>query len=136
MEDFSKAYARILKATGCDGQEDLSQTLGISQALISDSRRRGKVSPEILLALLEEFALDPHWIRTGEGERYFDALVQMKRVNARLKEAIMNKEMMNAVATDVFVQAQEGFAVPLDPDLADALGAFVEDAPSSSCSEH
>lgn len=39
----------------------------------------------------------------------------------------MNKELMNAVATDVFIQAQEGFAVPLDPDLADALGAFPED---------
>lgn len=39
----------------------------------------------------------------------------------------MNKEMMNAVATDAFAQAQEGFAVPLDPDLADALGAFVEE---------
>ncbi|WP_300881524.1 hypothetical protein [uncultured Desulfovibrio sp.] len=39
----------------------------------------------------------------------------------------MDKEMMNAVATDAFAQAQEGFAVPLDPDLADALGAFPED---------
>ena len=36
----------------------------------------------------------------------------------------MNKEMMNAMATDAFAQAQEGFAVPLDPDLADALGAL------------
>ncbi|WP_297827870.1 hypothetical protein [uncultured Desulfovibrio sp.] len=44
-----------------------------------------------------------------------------------MKEAIMDKEMMNAVATDAFAQAQEGFAVPLDPDLADALGAFPED---------
>ena len=40
----------------------------------------------------------------------------------------MNKEMMNAVATDAFNQAQEGFAVPLDPDLVDALGAFMEEA--------
>lgn len=40
----------------------------------------------------------------------------------------MNKEAMNAVATDAFAQAQEGFAVPLDPDLADALGAFMEEA--------
>ena len=40
----------------------------------------------------------------------------------------MNKEMMNAVATDAFNQAQEGFAVPRDPDLADALGAFMEEA--------
>ncbi len=41
---------------------------------------------------------------------------------------MMNKGIMNAVATDAFNQAQEGFAVPLDPDLADALGAFEETA--------
>ncbi len=40
----------------------------------------------------------------------------------------MNKDVMNAVATDAFAQAQEGVAVPLDPDLADALGAFMEEA--------
>lgn len=100
---FSDAYARILKATGCDGQEDLSQTLGISQAIISDSRRRGKVSPEILLALLEEFALDPHWIRTGEGARYFDALAQMKRVNARLTATLKD-----AYARFTAAQTHEG----------------------------
>ena len=43
----------------------------------------------------------------------------------------MNKELMSAVATDAFAQAQEGFAVPLDPDLADALGAFAEELPAS-----
>lgn len=100
---FSDAYARILKATGCDGQEDLSQTLGISQALISDSRRRGKVSPEILLALLEEFALDPHWVRTGEGSWYFDPRVQLKRVNARLTATLKD-----AYARFTAVQTHEG----------------------------
>lgn len=43
----------------------------------------------------------------------------------------MNKEVMNAMATAAFAQAQEGFAVPLDPDLADALGAFPEEIPAS-----
>lgn len=43
----------------------------------------------------------------------------------------MNKELMSAVATDAFAQTQEGFAVPLDPDLADALGAFAEEVPAS-----
>lgn len=68
---FPEAYARILEATGCDGQADLAQELGIPQALISDSRRRGEASPAILLALLEQFNLDPQWVRTGEGERHF-----------------------------------------------------------------
>ncbi len=68
---FSDAYARILEATSCNGQADLAQELGIPQALISDSRRRRGVSPAILLALLEQFNLDPQWVRTGEGERHF-----------------------------------------------------------------
>lgn len=40
----------------------------------------------------------------------------------------MDKETANAIATDAFLQAQEGLAVELDPDVAEAMGAFVEDA--------
>jgi len=71
MEAFSETYARILEATGCGGQADLSRWLGIPQALISDSRRRGEVRSEILLALLEQFNVSPQWVRTGEGDRHF-----------------------------------------------------------------
>ena len=71
MEAFPETYARILKATGCDGIGDLARRLGIPQALISDSRRRGEVRSEILLALLEQFNVSPQWVRTGEGDRHF-----------------------------------------------------------------
>ncbi|WP_165066748.1 helix-turn-helix domain-containing protein [Desulfovibrio sp. ZJ200] len=70
---FSDAYARILKATGCDGQAELAKELAISPAVISDSRRRGEIRPEILLALLERWGLNPNWIRTGKGRPYFCA---------------------------------------------------------------
>jgi len=43
----------------------------------------------------------------------------------------MNKEELKAlesVASDAILQAQLGYAVALDPDVADALGAFTEDA--------
>jgi hypothetical protein len=68
---FFDAYARIKKVTGYTGQAELAQGIGISQALISDSRRRGEVRSEILLALLEQFNVSPQWVRTGEGERHF-----------------------------------------------------------------
>ena len=68
---FSDAYARILKATGYAGQAELAQRIGVRQAVISDSRRRGEVRSEILLALLEQFNVSPQWVRTGEGERHF-----------------------------------------------------------------
>lgn len=32
----------------------------------------------------------------------------------------MDKDFLNFAATDVFLQAESGFAVPVDPDLADA----------------
>ena len=40
----------------------------------------------------------------------------------------MNKEELNAVATDAFNQAADGLAVPLDPEQAAGLGAFSEPA--------
>lgn len=42
----------------------------------------------------------------------------------------MDKETLDAIASDAFLQARQGFAVELDPELADAMGAFVEDAVS------
>lgn len=68
---FSGAYTRIQKVTGCTEQAELAQRLEISQAVTSDSRRRGEVRPEILLALLEQFNVSPQWVRTGEGDRHF-----------------------------------------------------------------
>lgn len=38
----------------------------------------------------------------------------------------MNKEELNQAASDAFTQAQEGLAVPLDPDVAAGMGAFAE----------
>lgn len=40
----------------------------------------------------------------------------------------MDKEYANAAARDAFLQAEDGFAVELDPELADALGVFTEEA--------
>lgn len=35
----------------------------------------------------------------------------------------MEKDYLHLAATDVFLQAEDGLVVPVDPDLADALGA-------------
>ncbi|SDF33177.1 hypothetical protein [Desulfovibrio legallii] len=41
----------------------------------------------------------------------------------------MTKEELNAVAADAFSQAEYyALAVPLDPEQADGMGAFTEDA--------
>lgn len=40
----------------------------------------------------------------------------------------LDSGMVNAIAKDVFLQAQDGAAIELDPEIADALGAFEETA--------
>lgn len=40
----------------------------------------------------------------------------------------MNREELNQAASDAFIQAQEGLAVPVDPDVASEMGAFAEPA--------
>lgn len=48
-----------------------------------------------------------------------------------MEDKKLDKETINAIATDVFLQAKEGLEVELDPEVADALGAFEEDAVTS-----
>lgn len=38
----------------------------------------------------------------------------------------MEKDFLQLAATDVFRQAEDGLAVPVDPELADACGALPE----------
>lgn len=40
----------------------------------------------------------------------------------------LDKNTLNAIARDVFLQAAEGYAVEVDPDVADELGLMEEDA--------
>ena len=44
---------------------------------------------------------------------------------------ITDEELMREKAKDAFLQAQAGYDVELDPELADAMGAFEEDAISA-----
>lgn len=43
------------------------------------------------------------------------------------KEMALNQDFLNLAASVVFLQAEDGVAVPVDPELADALGAFPEE---------
>lgn len=39
----------------------------------------------------------------------------------------MNKDFLNLAAAVVFLQAEDGLAVPVEPELAEAMGAFPEE---------
>lgn len=66
--DFKDAYQRILAVTGVRTQTELADVLEVKQSSISDAMARGGGIPaNWLVTLTEKFALNPHWVKTGEG---------------------------------------------------------------------
>lgn len=65
--DIVESIKRMTKAVGVKTQADLGGVLGISQASISDAKRKGKIPPEWLVKLAEERDINPNWIKTGQG---------------------------------------------------------------------
>lgn len=90
---FSAAYDRVLRATGCAGQEELAKKLGLRQSFITDCRRRGEFTPEVLLALVERCNLNPHWVRTGEGKKYLLAFEGAPHLSAKEIKENQAKEL-------------------------------------------
>lgn len=81
--DFAAAYARIQSATGCETQIELADFFGIRQSSISDAKRRGTVPDGWLLTLLERAGINPHWIKTGVGDKYLVASSEGPAVSRR-----------------------------------------------------
>jgi hypothetical protein len=69
--DFTAAYARILEVTGETSQSGLARALGVSQSSVWDVIRRGDGIPAgWLVTLVEQYGVNPLWIKTGEGRKY------------------------------------------------------------------
>lgn len=70
MSDFQTAYDRIREATGSRTQSEVASLLGVKQSSISDAKRRNSIPAQWLLILFDKRALNPTWVRTGEGAPY------------------------------------------------------------------
>lgn len=70
MSDFQSAYQRILEATGLRTQTEVADLLGIAQSSVSDAKRRKSIPAQWFLILFDKYALNPTWVRTGEGAPY------------------------------------------------------------------
>lgn len=68
--DADAILDRMIGAIGGKTQSDLGKTLGISQASISEAKRKDKVPPEWFLKLSTEKGLNPNWLLTGQGLVY------------------------------------------------------------------
>ncbi len=67
---FESAIQRIYSSTSTRTQVQLAEVLGIRQSSISDAKRRGAIPPDWQITLLNQFGLNPAWVRTGEGPQY------------------------------------------------------------------
>ena len=70
MPDFQSVYDRIREATGLRTQTEVAALLGVKQSSISDAKRRDSIPAQWLLILFDKRALNPTWVRTGEGAPY------------------------------------------------------------------
>lgn len=70
MPDFQSAYDRIREATDSRTQSEVAALLGVKQSSISDAKRRNSIPAQWFLILFDKYALNPTWVRTGEGAPY------------------------------------------------------------------
>lgn len=69
-EDFKEMLVRLEPITGGRTQIHLANALGIQQSSISDAMRRGDGPPDgWLITLLNNYSLNPEWVKYGTGEK-------------------------------------------------------------------
>ncbi len=78
--EFDAAYTRLCRVFGMQ----LAHCLGIRQSTISDAKRRARIPDSWLVTALTQRAVNPAWIKTGEGPRYI--VISEKSALPPLKE--------------------------------------------------
>lgn len=67
---FQATYDRIKQATGLHTQTEIADFLGIRQSSISDAKRRNAIPGLWLITMFDKLAINPSWLRSGEGPQY------------------------------------------------------------------
>lgn len=65
--DIAEVLKRMMQFVGVKNQAELGTAIGVSQASISDAKRKGKIPPEWLIKLATERRMNPVWALSGEG---------------------------------------------------------------------
>lgn len=115
MSDFQSAYDRIREATGLRTQSEVAALLGIAQSSVSDALRRQCIPDQWLLTLFDMCALNPAWIRSGEGPRYLTGCDGQPPLPLRLEQCVPRLEPMLRAALLTTVPA-------LAAELREAMG--------------
>lgn len=68
--DFSEIMERMFKTGKMRNYSEIARRLGVSPQAISNYKRRGKISPRIILEFAKTFGVSVDWLLTGEGDIY------------------------------------------------------------------
>jgi SOS-response transcriptional repressor LexA len=66
--DIAEVLKRMMRLVGGSNQAELGVAIGVSQASISDAKRKGKIPPEWLVKMATERGVNPVWVLTGHGQ--------------------------------------------------------------------
>lgn len=68
---FKAQLQRIKEATKCSTQVALARFFNVSHSSVSIMIKNETLSANILLKLVEKLQINPGWIRTGRGRKFF-----------------------------------------------------------------
>jgi hypothetical protein len=71
------------EAFGRDGVAPLAQVIGIPPRTWENYERGVTIPARVMLQFIEITCVEPHWLLTGEGERYRDYPANSARRNSR-----------------------------------------------------
>ncbi|MBI5826824.1 MAG: helix-turn-helix domain-containing protein [Deltaproteobacteria bacterium] len=76
--NFSEIIERMFKAGNMRNYSEIAKGLGISPQAISNYKRRGEISPGIILKFAKTFGVSVDWLLTGEGDVYQNEYLSSK----------------------------------------------------------
>lgn len=104
---FDEAMERIKKATGTRTQVELAGLLNIRQSSISDAKRRKSIPDNWLVALYEQYGLNPAWIKSGQGAAYLKEDPDRPAPLTMLAPRPEPAAALEPTVSDMFEQIQE-----------------------------
>lgn len=68
--DFDEVIERMFKAGRMRNYSEIARRIGVSPQAISNYKRRGEISPAVILKFAKTFGVSVDWLLTGEGNVY------------------------------------------------------------------
>jgi len=104
---FKAQLQRIKEATRCSTQVALARFFCISYSSLSIMIKKETLSANVILKMVEKLRINPEWIRTGTGKKFFlseetdvhpeaiaDVVIRDPALLTQVPSAVLLKEML------------------------------------------